>query len=175
LLLLAVAACGSTVADNHPQASRPQEIHSVALDGRNLPLATLRQVVSTHVGDTVDSAQLERDRSALQATLVARGYLEAVVDAAKVTFDSTGAAFVAFPIRTGTQFKLRTVRVTGPKANATDVVTLAPGEDASADNIERARQIIAAAVTRDGRKGDVVVQLHEDAGAGAVDVELETR
>ena len=55
--------------------ARPQEIKSVALNGRNLPLAALRDVLETRAGDLIDLDRLARDRAALETVLLARGFL----------------------------------------------------------------------------------------------------
>src|SRR5947209_491851 len=54
---------------------RPREVQSVAIDGRGLPIAALRAVMSTHAGDMLDATKLDTDRAAIESALVARGYL----------------------------------------------------------------------------------------------------
>ncbi|MGN6103553.1 MAG: POTRA domain-containing protein, partial [Kofleriaceae bacterium] len=67
--------------DAHAEAGRArpvektQEIQSIAIDGRGLPLAALRATLTSKVGDSIDPRRLERDRAALAAELESRGYL----------------------------------------------------------------------------------------------------
>jgi outer membrane protein assembly factor BamA len=188
LLALAVTAAyavvaqlpeGSAQADSWLEtrkASRPQELQSIALDGRDLPTAQLREVLSSHVGEQLDYGKLDADRVALREALAARGYLAADVDAPVVTFGTGGGAFVTFAVHPGALYHLRDVTVTGPAARAAGVVTIGAGEVAEADRIARARQGVANVLaTRGKTSGAVEAKLHVDAAAAAVDVELATR
>lgn len=148
-----------------------QEVQSVSLDGRHLPMLSLREALTTHVGDKLDAGHLERDRATLEAELVARGYLSAHVDAAVVAFGSGGGAFVTFPVHQGQMFHVGAITVTGATARDAGVVTLARGDDAVADRIERARLGVAERLSTRG-KHTVAVQQRVDQVAGIVDLEL---
>ena len=151
-----------------PRVTRPREIESVALDGRDLPAAALRDVMTTTAGQQLDSAKLEHDREAMQNALVARGYLAAQVAEPQVSFDDDGGAFVTFAVTQGTQFHVRAVDVEGAAAKDAGVVTLAAGEVVSAARVEQERQALAARLAARGKPSSVVVQM---ATAGdAVDV-----
>jgi len=173
LILLALAGAAACQAEAaQPLAIPPQQIQSVAIDGRALPLAALRAVLSTQPGATLDAAQLEHDRVALEAELAARGHLAATVEPASVTYGSSGGAFVTFQVTKGPVFKLRSVTVTGASERDAGVVTLTAGDDAIADRIERARQALAETLARRGKASQVTVALRTDEAAGVVDVEL---
>jgi hypothetical protein len=177
---------------NRPIA-RLQEVRSVALDGRNLPEARLREVLRTRAGEQLDSAGLERDREAMEQRLAELGYLAARVDAAIVTFDRAGAAYIVFEIDQGKLFHLRTVEVTGAGRDAV-VVTLTPGDLAVRHRIETARDALSDALERRGQQradqrpghraarggpgappSAVELSVHTDLAAAAVDVTFATR
>ncbi|MBL0214407.1 MAG: hypothetical protein IPQ07_11020 [Myxococcales bacterium] len=163
-------------AEAQPSITHTQQVQSVSLDGgRGLPLAALRDVLATHRGDQLDANRLVQDRSALEAELVARGYLSARVEPATVTFAASGGAYITFQITSGRMFKLGEVTVRGASANAAAVVTLTTGDDALANRIERARQTLADNLGRRGKPANVTVSLHEDEAAATVDVELISR
>lgn len=149
-----------------------QQIQSVAIDGRGLPLAALRDVLTTHPGDLLDAARLDRDRIALEAELAARGRLAARVEAATITYGAAGGAYVTFPIDQGPMFKLRSVTVTGATPREAGVVTLGAGDDAVAARIESARHTLEDTLTRRGKTRLVTVEIRTDLAAGVVDVEL---
>ena len=174
VLGLAVAAAGcASQAAAESAITRTQEVQSVALDGEALPLAALRDVLSTHRGDQLDADRLVRDRSALERELEGRGYLSARVEPAVVTFAPTGGAYITFQITAGRVFKLRSVTVQGIRAaKDASVVTIATGDDALASRIESARQTLADNLGRRGKPASVTVALHTDEAAAAVDVEL---
>jgi hypothetical protein len=173
---------------NRPVA-RLQEVRSVALDGRNLPEARLREVLRTRTGEQLDSTRLERDREAMEQRLAELGYLAARVDPPTVTFDRAGAAYVTFEIDQGKLFHLRTVEVTGAGRDAV-VVTLTSGDLAVRHRIESARDALSDALERraDQRPGhravrgepreppsSVELSVHTDLAAAAVDVTFATR
>src|ERR1041385_1006898 len=134
---------GEATADT--QLHRAQEIQSIAFDGRGLPVMAMRQILGSRTGELLDSAKLERDRAALQAFLAARGYLAARVEAPSVTFAPNGGAYVSFAIAQGPMFHVRNVGLVG--ASVEDgVVTIAPGDDASAERLERARQALVSSL-----------------------------
>jgi len=161
-------------AEAEPTPLRAQEIQSISLDGRGLPMAVLRDVLTTHAGELLDAQRLEHDRTAIQAALEARGYLAARVQPATVTFAPTGGAYVMFSIDQGAPFHLRNVTLTG--ASERDVVlTIASGDLAVSERIERARQAVADSLPLRATKTTVTVKLHTDVAASAVDVELVVR
>lgn len=151
-----------------PRVSRPREVESVALDGRGLPAAALRDVLTTHTGDQLDPAKLAHDRAAMQDALVARGYLAAQVGEPQVSFDDDGGAFVTFAVAQGSQFHVRAVGVEGAAVKDAGVVTLAAGEVVSAARVEQERQALVARLTARGKASSVVVQMASD--GDAVDV-----
>jgi hemolysin activation/secretion protein len=159
-------------AQAEPHASRPQEIESVSLDGRYLPLAALRDALTTQAGDQLDQAKLDHDRVAMLAALQARGYLAAKVGAAQVGFDEDGGAFVTFAIDQGPVFHVRSVHVTGAAAKDSGIVTLAAGETASPVHFEQARQALATRLAARGKQATVTLETQTDDAAGAVDVTL---
>ena len=116
-----------------------QEVRSIAFDGRSLPTAALRGLLSTRVGQRIDMAVLARDCVVLEDALVAHGFYAAHVGDAQVVFDADGAAFVTFPIMQGPQFRVRSVTVTGAAIEDTGIVTLTQGEVILAARVERVR------------------------------------
>ena len=157
------------------QLHRAQEIQSVTLDGRALPVMALRQMLTSRPGDLLDSAKLERDRATLLAALEARGFLAARVEPAAVTFGPQGGAYVTFAIAQGPVFHIRTVTLVGA-AEKDGVITIASGDDASAERIERARQALVSSLPLKAHKQvSVELKLHTDIAATAVDVELIAR
>jgi outer membrane protein assembly factor BamA len=154
--------------------ARLQEVRSVALDGRRVLSARLREVIGTRPGALLDADRLQRDRDAMERALANLGYLAARIEPAKVTFDAAGAAYVTFAVDQGSMFHLRNIAVTGAGKDAT-VVTLAAGDDALRSRIERARAELADALARRGRPAAVELSIHTDVAAAAVDVVLATR
>ena len=179
LLLAAVAGAGCSTSQAEAEATVAvavtQQIESVALDGgRGLPLAALRAVLATHRGEQLDANRLVTDRSALEAALAQRGYLEARVEPATVTFSSSGGAYITFSIAAGRVYRFGAVTVKGASPKDA-VVTLTTGDDALAERIERARQTLADNLERHGKPANVSVALRPDRSAGTVDVELTSR
>lgn len=152
-------------------ATATKTIESVAIDGDNLPLASLRDILVTRPGDPFDSRRVAEDRTALERALAARGYLAARVAPAEVSY-GPGSAFVTFPIEQGAVFKVRSVRVTGANDRDAGVVTLVVGDEAVASRIEHARQLLADHLARRGKPRSVTVSMSTDVAAAAVDVEL---
>lgn len=148
-----------------------QEIRSVSLDGRGLPLAALRDLLTTRTGAAIDLAALARDRAALEDALVARGYLSAHVDDARVTFAFSGA-LVTFAIAQGPLFRIRNVAITGATARDAGIVALGGGETADAFHISLARQALEQRLRARGKRRVVVATIAPDARAGLVDIEL---
>jgi outer membrane protein assembly factor BamA len=162
---------GEAEAEGH--ASRPQEVESVALDGRDLPVAALRSVLTTRTGDQLSAEKLAADRTALETALVARGYLDAKVAVAQVMFDSSGGAFVTFAATPGPVFHVRDVRVIGAAERDTGIVTIARGEVVRADRLEQARDALATRLVARGKPATVAVKLEHDAVTSDVDVVLD--
>jgi outer membrane protein assembly factor BamA len=179
LLTVVAAAVAAVVVHQLPEGeaaaevtTRAQEVQSIAFDGQHLPTALLRSQLATHAGALLDGATLDRDRSALEHALTERGYLAAHVEPALVTFDAGGGAYITFAVVQGPLFHLRTVTVTGTRDAG--IVTLAQGDVAEADRLERARQMLADTLSRRGKTA-VTVELTKDVRAGAVDVVLAAR
>jgi outer membrane protein assembly factor BamA len=157
-------------------AARTFEVQSVAIDGgHGLPLATLRSVLHTQVGRTLDDAALDRDREALETALEERGYLAAHVAPPSVTYDARGGAYIVFDIDRGPMFHLRSVEVTGPGEREVGVVTIAAGDEAVRARVEHARQALLETFARRGHKADVELTQRTDFAAAAVDVVIATR
>ncbi len=182
LIVLAAVAAGVLVhelpeseATADTQLHRAQEIESISLDGRRLPVMAMRQILTSRAGDLLDSAKLEHDRAALQGFLEASGFLAAHVQPASVTFASNGGAYVSFTITQGPMFHVRNVRLIGA-SDDDGVVTIAPGDDASAERLERARQALVSSLPLKAHKqATVTLKMHTDVAASAVDVELVAR
>lgn len=182
LLLLALAIGAGAVVIRHlpeneaqaepTRAVRPQEIQSVSLDGRDLPVAALRDAMATKAGQLVDLARLARDREVLQQLLVERGHLAAKVAEPRLTFGAGGAAYVTFAIEQGPQFRIRNVTVMGAPAEDAGVVTLGTGEVADGHRISLARQALEARLQVRGTQSVVTAKLVPDVAAGLVDIVL---
>lgn len=161
------------VADVTPTGAHAgARVESVALDGDDLPMAELRAVLTTHIGGALDDAKLSRDRAALEAVLVAHGYLEARVAPAEVLFDG-GAADITFDVRPGRQFVISEVHVVGASARDAGVVTLAPGEPVLASRLAEARQALAARLAARGKPHTVTTQLAPDPSRATAIVTLQ--
>jgi len=192
MFLAAVVVAGTWMAaqhlprgEAHAEAAlkqvRTQEVQSISIDTpksprdeRRLPISELRTLLSTKAGDLLDQQKLEADRRALEATLVARGFLAAKVSPASVTFANNGGAYVVFDVERGPMYRLRSITVTGPGEADADVVTLSAGDDAIRSRIERARQSLAEVLVHRASKSQVEVHVHEDPATATVDVELAT-
>lgn len=155
-------------------AAQPHEVRSISLDGKQLMLSQLRAVITTRPGDLLDTGQLDRDRRAMERMLAERGYLAARVAPPVVTFDAAGAAYVTFDVDQGAMFHFRNIKISGAGKDAA-VVTLAAGDAAILDRIERARGALAEALARRGRPAQVELSTYTDVAAAAVDVALTTR
>ena len=155
--------------------SSRHEIRSVAFDGNHLPMAALRDSLTTRAGDTLDHAKLDRDRIALQNVLAARGFLAATVDEGRVTFDADGGAFVSFAIAPGPLFHVRSIAVVGASETDAGVVTIGKGEVVLADRLAHARDAIAERLTIRGKPATVALEVVPDAAAAMADVVLVAR
>lgn len=150
LALLAVIALGGWVGIRQlpdgesaaPASVRRQEVASVSLDGTRLPLAALREILTTRAGDLIDLDAIARDRLALTQALVARGYLRARVGEPRVTFDAAGAAYITFAIEQGALFRIGRVDVTGAEPGAAGVVTIGEGDLADSHHIALAQRAL---------------------------------
>ncbi len=152
--------------------TRAQEVQSITFDGQHLPTALLHSLLVTHVGALLDGPTLDKDRAALEHALTERGYRSAHVESAQVSFDASGGAYVSFAVVQGPLFHLRTITV---KGGNDALVTLATGDTAEADRLERARQMLADTLTYRGKPAHVGIELSEDAAAASVDVVLTAR
>lgn len=152
-------------ADAHAAPAHVQEVQSISLDGRHLPVQQLRQTLTTRVGEQLDASKLERDRNNLEASLVGQGYLTAHV-AEKVAFAQGGAAFVTFAVEQGPLFRVRSVIASG----APGVLTIGKGDVVQADRLERNRVALAERLGK-----PVAIHQAVDVTAGVVDVELVAR
>jgi outer membrane protein assembly factor BamA len=158
---------------HEPEVSLTGEgIQSVAIDGRGLPMSSLRELLSTHTGEQVDGAKLAHDREALEQELVDRGYYAAHVNDAQVSYNAGGGAFVTFRIEQGPQFRVRSVIVTGATAKDAGVLALEAGEIASADRIAMARATLSDRLESRGKRVSVTTNVREDDAAAVVDIEL---
>ncbi len=162
---------GEAVADvGH--VTRAQEVESVALEGRGLPMPALRAVLATKTGDIVDRAKLDHDRDALEATLVARGYLDAKVEPAQVDLDANGGVLVTFAIAQGPLFHVRSVSLTGAGERDAGIVTIAEGEVALPAHVSEARDALAERLAARGKRRPVTAQVTTDHASATVDVQL---
>ncbi|CAN5190555.1 hypothetical protein BH11MYX1_BH11MYX1_32560 [soil metagenome] len=159
-------------ADAEPHTSRPQEVQSVALEGRDLPVTALRSVLVTHSGDTLDTVKLTTDREALQVALVSSGYLGAKVQAAQVLFDAAGGAYVTFAVTPGSLFHVGAVTVTGAQASEIGIMTIGRGDVVRADRLEQARDALTTRLASRGKPEHVAVRLVPDALTATADVVL---
>lgn len=160
-----------------PQAARTQEVHSISIDGgRGLPIAQLRESMTTKIGSTVDTATLATDRRAMQATLSARGYLAAKVSDPVVTYGPSGGAYVVFDVDRGALYHVRSITLVGPHWKDIGVVTLAPGDEAIDGRLQRVRQTAQATLVRLGKKeAHVDLVVLPDTDEPLVDIRLVTR
>ncbi len=173
VLLVALAACESQA--ESVRATRSPGIASIALLGHDLPMPALREVIQAQPGDPIDGVRLEQDRAALEAALVARGYLAAKVQPAQVSFGGDGSAFVTYSIAQGVLYRVRTVAVTGATPRDSGVVTLAAGDPALGERLTAAESALRERLAAHGKHRDVRVQLAMDERAAAVDVDLVVR
>ena len=184
-LLAAVAVCTGLAVHFLPQHEaraashmtiRAHDVRSISFAGGwGMPYAALRAAVTTRLGDSIDDAQLERDRLAVERELASRGYLAARVARPSVTLAAAGGAYIVFDIERGPLFKLRSITVTGPGKDHAGVITLARGDDALGDRISRAGQAVTDTLARHGKHSQVEIKLATDPISATVDVALVTR
>lgn len=159
-----------------PILVRTQQVQSISIDGgRGLPVTQLRQVLSTKLGDVVDTATLERDRAAMEHELATRGYLAAKVESPIVTYGPAGGVYVVFEVERGPLFHIRNVHLEGAGWTDAGVVPLAGGDVAHGGRIERVRQAAEQTLARHGKRMRVEVSVETDHGDAMVDVRLTTR
>lgn len=151
------------------------QVESISFDGKGLPLAQLRDAITTRIGSTVDPEQLASDRAALQAWLENRGYLAATVESAVVTFGATGGAYVVFDIHAGPLFHIRSVVLEGDAWSDAGIVTIRPGDEASGERIARARQTAEDTLARHGSTLDVDLVVRTFPDEAELDVTLVAR
>jgi outer membrane protein assembly factor BamA len=162
-------------ADVVAHAVRPQQIESISIEGRGVPVAALRELLASKAGELLDDSLLARDRDALRDALVARGYLAAHVAAAHITYDTRGAAFVTFAITKGPLYRVRSVQLTGATEKDAGVVTIASGDPAESERISVARAAIAARLEARGKHLGVTADVRADDAAAVVDVVLAAK
>ncbi len=161
---------GRAIAD--PHASRPDEVQSISLEGRDLPVAALRSVLVTHTGDQLAPAKLAADRAALQSALIASGHLGAKVQPAQVLHDAAGGAYITFALTPGPLFHVRDVQVTGAPASETGIMTINRGDVVRADRLEHARDALTTRLASRGKPHQLSVRLVPDALTSTADVVL---
>jgi hemolysin activation/secretion protein len=159
-------------ADAEPHTSRPLEVQSVALEGRDLPIAALRSVLVSHSGDTVDTVKLTEDRAALRGALVSSGYLDAKVQAAQVVFDASGGAYLTFAVTPGPLFHVGKVTVTGAQTSDSGILTVGRGDVVRTDRLEQARDALTTRLASRGRPEHVTVRVVPDPRTSTADVVL---
>jgi Surface antigen variable number repeat len=155
---------------------RTQEIHSISIDGgRGLPVAQLRDVMATKLGENVDTAKLGQDRVAIQTELASRGYLAAKVSDPVVTYGPSGGVYIVFDVERGPLFHIRTITLVGPNWKDVGVVTLAPGDEAVDTRLQRVRQTAQDTISRLHNNARVDLLVIPDVIEHVIDVRLITR
>ncbi|MGN6109931.1 MAG: hypothetical protein ACTHU0_32790, partial [Kofleriaceae bacterium] len=91
------------------------------------------------------------------------------------SFGQRGGAYIVFDVETGPMFHLRSVVVSGPGRRDAGVVTLAAGDAAIRERLERARQTLVDTLARRRPRPEVELVTRVDQRAAALDVELVTR
>ncbi len=181
IALTVIAATGGLlVVENLPEGeatadaiTHGERIESISIDGGpGLPLAQLREAMTTKLGSTVERAGLAQDRATLEITLASRGYLAAKVSDPVVTFGPTGGVYVVFDVERGPLFHIRRVTLEGTGWSDAGVVTIAAGDDALADRLDRARLAAQETLQRHGRHLAVALELASDPAQALVDVRL---
>jgi len=152
-----------------------QTIESISIDGHGLPLAQLREAMSSTIGSTVDTQTLAHDRRALEDLLTARGYLSARVAAPVVTFGPSGGVYIVFDVDRGPLFHVRSVTLEGPAWKHGGVVTLASGDEALAGRFDRVRLAAEETLGRHGKHVHVALDVTRDTADAMVDLRLIAR
>ncbi len=161
-------------AEAAPMVVTSHQVLSISIDGTGLPIAALRNTMTTKIGTELDDAVLEADRRAMQESLVLRGYLSAAVESPIVTFGG-GGVYVVFDIDRGPLYQLGEIRLVGPSWGDAGVVTLASGDEALGVRLAQARQAAQETLSRHGKQIAVELVLYPDREAEMVDIELVTR
>lgn len=174
----ATEAAASASAALAPEAPRhPDEVVTIRIVGPGLPVAALERALATRVGAQLRADHLERDRRALVATLVARGYLAARVTDVRLV--RAGGVHLVFDVDAGGLYRVDEVRVTGRAARRfaelARVPTLLGGQpwqpERAADNVELLREWLA----RRGVRAEVTIRRSVDHVRHAVDVTFAVR
>lgn len=155
----------------------PRAIVSVRIEGGSLPVAALERVLATRVGRTLREEDLTRDRTAIVATLQARGHLSAEVKDVRITW--ANGAHVVFDVAAGGVYQVARVRVEGKHTrrfgDLARVPTLLAGQpwhpDRAAANVTLLRDWLA----QRNVKADVTARRVVDHEQHTVDVTFVVR
>ena len=163
-------------ADAEPSAPvKTRTVEGISFDGRDVPAQALRSTLSTKTGDALDRSKLERDRAALEAELIARGFLAAKVGTAQINFDADDGAFVTFSVEVGRLYHVHSVAVTGAAPRDVGVVTINAGDPVEADRLAHAKDALVARLTARGKRHAVELKVNRDDRDALVDVELAAK
>ena len=160
------------------EPSAPVKTHTVegiSFDGRDVPAQALRSVLTTKTGDALDRQKLEHDRNALEAELIARGFLAAKVGSPQINFDADDGAFVTYAVEVGRLYHVHAVAVTGAAPRDIGVVTIAAGDPVEADRLAHAKDALVARLTARGKRHSVALEVRRDDSNALVDVELAAK
>jgi outer membrane protein assembly factor BamA len=149
-------------------------VQSVRFTGPGLRAAFLSDVIATREGAAFRASALEDDRVRILDAMLARGFLDATVGAAKVEWTDSGGAWVEFPVDAGSLYVVRDVRVEGKALRRhpalADVPTLEPGHPAIGDRIEASAGLLRAWLTQRDLTGTVTVHIETDGLGKQIDV-----
>ncbi|HUQ06458.1 MAG TPA: POTRA domain-containing protein [Kofleriaceae bacterium] len=153
----------------------PLAVASVRIKGKNLPIAALERALSTRTGHRLSDDDLARDRTAILATLEARGHLGATVTGVRVAW--ANGAHVVFDVDSAGVYQVDDVKVSGaPTAHVAElaiVPTLLRGQpwhpERAADNVSLLREWLA----HRGMRADVTAHRTVDHVSHSVDVVFE--
>jgi hypothetical protein len=170
----------ATEASAAPSMVAPADPHAVAtvrIIGKNLPIAALERALSTRPGHRLSDDDLARDRTAILATLEARGHLGASITGVRVAWHD--GAHVVFDVTSAGVYQVDGVTVTGaPAAYAAElavVPTLLRGQpwhpERAADNVSLLRDWLA----HRGTRAEVTARRTIDHVTHTVDVAFEIK
>lgn len=186
-LLLAAAAVTAKVAVEHlaPErvasastqptdrwAAAGDAIRSIRFDAPGLRAAALSDVIETRLGGPIDRARLDADRVRLRDWLVARGHLDAAVEAPATRLTDSGT-FIDFVIDAGPVFVVRDVRFEGKRAGVAglaSVPTVIAGHDVAAERLDRNVELLRDWFAHRGTQARVSVRLDVDRFSKQADV-----
>lgn len=186
-LLLAAAAVTAKVAIEHVAPERvasastePTDrwaeagdaIRSIRFDAPGLRAAALSEVIETRVGGPLDRARLDADRVRLRDWLVARGHLDAQVEAPATRRTDSGS-FVDFAIEAGPVYVVRDVRFEGKRADVAGlaaVPTVIAGHDVAAERLDGNVDLLRDWLAHRGITAKVSFRLNVDRFTKQVDV-----